>query len=173
MPWDLKTTIIMSSPGRSPLCVDLCSSVTRANSTSLTCQFCRVLAPPRLGGPIGFPRPLGAWQPAFSPAKQHDACDIEGMAHHSDIIYGYSNHVIRKMYATLVLGICIVALLCFPLPGESINYASVSAGKLKNGIRVSSLQARPCHRPLCISHHDIDRALPSPPLHPVQLRCLL
>lgn len=27
--------------------------------------------------------------------------------------------VVWKMYATLVLGVCIVALLCYPLPGES------------------------------------------------------
>ena len=78
MPWDLKTTnIIMSTPGRSPLCVDLC--IPQSSVIFITCQFCRVLAPPRLGGAIGYPRPLDACEPAFSPAKQHDAYRVEGM----------------------------------------------------------------------------------------------
>lgn len=32
--------------------------------------------------------------------------------------------VVWKMYATLVLGVSIVALLCYPLPGESVAFVS-------------------------------------------------
>jgi hypothetical protein len=74
------------------------------------------------------------------------------------MIDGYSNHIIHKMYATLVLGICIVALLCYPLPGESVNYASVSVGKLK-----MASEFLPCKRALaiglCVYHSIISTVL--------------
>jgi hypothetical protein len=92
----------------------------------MTCQLYHVLAPHRRGGAIGYPGHLGACDSGFPPTKQHCACRAEGAVHHPDIIDGYLTHATCKMYATLVLGLCIVALLCYPLPGESVQYVFVA-----------------------------------------------
>ena len=109
-----------SSVGSSPL---IAGCLRRETHLPVTCQLHRILAPYRLGGAIGSPRDLGACDLAFPPANQHHARRTEGAVHHPDIIYDCSRYLACKMYATLVLGVCIMALLCYPLPGESVYWA--------------------------------------------------
>ena len=77
------------------------------------------------------------------------------------------------MYATLVLGVCLVALLCYPLPGELESRLRIRGytQEVDRGCsRIPSWKASPCHRPLRVSQRRVNGALPSSAFHPVLLR---
>ena len=81
-----------------------------------------------------------------------------------------------KMYATLVLGVCLVVLLCYPLPGELRRvcaYVARASGLTRIFSRIPSWKAGPCHRSLRVSQHRVDRALPSSAFHSVLPRSIL
>jgi hypothetical protein len=110
-------------PSRRGVLCTLAFQLSRASAALAhcvpTCQLFCILTPHRLGGAIGHPGRLGTRVPSLPPAKQHYARLAEGGC----VTSGCDGRRLKalaiwKMYATLVLGVCVVALLCYPLPGE-------------------------------------------------------
>ena len=59
------------------------------------------------------------------------------------------NLIYEKMYASLVLSTCIVALLCYPLPGE-LSLRDAAHNREPGRPRVPPREAGPCHGPMRI-----------------------
>lgn len=92
--------------------------------TYLTCeQLGGVPAAYRAGHPYGDPGPLVAAQPSIPAAEQHSYCVYQGLSRQT----GSAAEVLiirPQLYAALVAGTCVAALLCFSLPGASFILAS-------------------------------------------------
>jgi hypothetical protein len=123
LPSTFTTTTSICPSRRGVLCTlafHLSRCIRRSSSLPRpTCQLLCILTPHRLGGAIGHPRRLVTLDPSFPPAEQHYARHAEGGCVNSRSIgRRLRARTVWKMYATLVLGVCVAVLLCYPLPGE-------------------------------------------------------
>ena len=77
---------------------------------------------------------------------------------------------LNQLYSTLSAATCVMALLCFGLPGTPSFDELTRAAHLNLSTRIPAWEEGTGHRTLHIPQHRLDSPLPITPLHPPHIR---